>query len=103
MDGRRRKIAFPLDPTWEGIDPDPSPEDRTIDREATDDLHAAIAALTAEQQMVIQLRLAGLTGVEIAQVLDRTPQAIKSTQFRAINQLRARLRDGKEGNHARRA
>jgi DNA-directed RNA polymerase specialized sigma24 family protein len=42
---------------------------------------------------VIELRLAGLTGPEIAAALDMQVAAVKSTQFRAYARLRELLGD----------
>lgn len=102
MDTHRRKPAISLGATWEGVDPGPLPDEHAESREAHDELHRHIADLTADQQAVIHLRLAGLTGAEIADALGRTPQAVKSIQFRAIHKLRQALRDGEEDRDARR-
>lgn len=105
MDMHRCKRPVPLADTWEGIDTDPLPEERAISMEASQQLHTMLADLTADQQTVMQLRMAGLTGVEIAQVLNRTPQAVKSIQFRAISQLRQVLgteEERRDARHARR-
>jgi RNA polymerase sigma-70 factor (ECF subfamily) len=45
--------------------------------------------LPPEQARIVELRLAGLTGVEIALVLGRTPNAVKVAQYRAYSRLRA--------------
>ena len=102
MDTHRRKRSLPLADGWEGIDADPLPDERAIAMEASQQLHAVLADLTADQQAVMQLRMAGLTGVEIAEVLNRTPQAVKSIQFRAISQLRKVLGNEEEVRDARR-
>lgn len=91
MDTLRRRPAHPLAAGWETADPGPLPEERIVADEAARELHAALATLTDDQRAIMQLRLAGLSAPEVAQVLGRTPQAIKSTQFRAITQLRKRL------------
>ncbi|MGI8483836.1 MAG: sigma-70 family RNA polymerase sigma factor, partial [Thermomicrobiales bacterium] len=103
MDTHRRKRPLPLADGWEGIDADPLPDERAISMEASQQLHAAIVDLTADQQAVMHLRMAGLTGVEIAEVLNRTPQAVKSIQFRAISQLRKILGNEEEERDARHA
>lgn len=51
----------------------------------------AMADLTHGQREVVELRLAGLTGPEIADVLGMKLAAVKSTQFRAYTQLRKLL------------
>ena len=70
-------------------DPACSPEEHAIASERRRALMAAIAELTKGQRQVVELRLAGLTGPEIAVTLDLHLSAVKSTQFRAY----ARLRD----------
>ncbi|MGC4190777.1 MAG: sigma-70 family RNA polymerase sigma factor [Thermomicrobiales bacterium] len=91
MDTLRRRPAPSLANGWETADPDLLPEERIVAEESARELHAALSTLTDDQCTVMLLRLAGLSAPEIAQVLSRTPQAIKSTQFRAITQLRQRL------------
>ena len=91
MDTLRRRPHHPFAEGWETADPDLLPEERMVAEEAARDLHAALATLTDDQRTIMHLRLAGLSAPEIAQVLGRTPQAIKSTQFRAITQLRKHL------------
>lgn len=91
MDALRRRPARPLADDWEMADPDLLPDDQALAAEAARDLHAALAMLTDEQRATIHLRLAGLSAPEIAQVLHKTPQAIKSTQFRAMTQLHKHL------------
>lgn len=56
-----------------------------------DELCALLAQLPVEQARVIELRVAGLTGPEIAQVLGKSHAAIKVTQFRAYRRLRQLL------------
>lgn len=91
MDALRRRPAHHLTEGWETADPDPLPEERIVADEAARELHAALATLTDDQRTIMHLRLAGLSAPEVAQVLGRSPQAIKSAQFRAITQLRKRL------------
>jgi RNA polymerase sigma-70 factor (ECF subfamily) len=57
------------------------------------ELDMAMAALTAEQRDVIILRfISGLSTPEIAEALQKTPEAVYSLQVRAIAALRRRLR-----------
>lgn len=91
MDALRRKPDRPLADGWDVTDPGQLPEEQVVAEETARELHAALATLTDDQRATMHLRLAGLSAPEVAQVLGRTPQAIKSTQFRAISQLRRRL------------
>ncbi|MGB3306944.1 MAG: sigma-70 family RNA polymerase sigma factor [Thermomicrobiales bacterium] len=104
MDTHRRRPTASLGPAWEGVDSDPLPDEHAESREASADLYRRIADLTPDQQAVLHLRLAGLTGAEIADALGRTPQAVKSIQFRAIQRLRRALAhyEGEEEHDARR-
>ena len=53
-----------------------------------EDLRRAIGELTEEQQQVVLLRfIAGQTSGEVAQALDKTENAIKQMQFRALRSL----------------
>ena len=70
-------------------DRSPSPEDDAIANERRDALGVALRELTEGQRQIVELRLAGLTGPEIAAVLGMRLAAVKSAQFRAY----ARLRD----------
>jgi RNA polymerase sigma-70 factor (ECF subfamily) len=54
-------------------------------------VRALLAHLPADQRRIVELRLAGLTGVEIARALGRSEGAVKMLQFRAVARLRALL------------
>lgn len=72
-------------------DPDPGPEEIAVHRSELDDLLAILHQLSGRQQGIIQLRLAGLTTNEIADVLGITQGAVKSAQTRAYASIRALL------------
>lgn len=86
---RTRRDHHPLDRADDLRDTAPSPEDQAIAREDRRALARAIGSLNRSQRQVVELRLAGLTGPEIAAVLGMRLPAVKSAQFRAY----ARLRD----------
>jgi len=48
----------------------------------------ALSQLTDEQRLAIELQLAGWSGPQIAEVLGKSPQAIKMLRFRALQRLR---------------
>lgn len=73
-------------------DTGPSPEDHALASEQRRELGEAMAALTDGQRQIVELRLAGLTGPEIAAVLEMGLAAVKSSQFRAYSRLRQLLR-----------
>lgn len=74
-------------------DPGRSPEDTAIAADERQAIHAALAALPADQRHVIELRLAGLSGPEIAAVVGRRHGAIRALQHRAFARLRTLLSD----------
>jgi DNA-directed RNA polymerase specialized sigma24 family protein len=48
-----------------------------------------LARLPRDQRQVVELRLAGLTNQEIAEVLERSVPATKMLQVRAMSRLRS--------------
>jgi RNA polymerase sigma-70 factor, ECF subfamily len=59
-----------------------------VARAEAEELRAALAELTEEQQQVVLLRfVAGQSTGEVAQALDKTENAIKQMQFRALRSL----------------
>ena len=74
-------------------DPTPSPEDHALTSDLRQALHQAMRTLTDGQRQIVELRLAGLTGPEIAAVLGMHLAAVKSLQFRAYTKLRSLLQD----------
>jgi RNA polymerase sigma factor (sigma-70 family) len=54
-------------------------------------LRDALSHLNDDQRHVIELRLSGLKGPEIASVLGRSESAVKMLQFRAMKRLRDEL------------
>lgn len=69
----------------------PSPEEAVLTDEAGCTVRALLATLPSDQRQILELRLAGLTGPEIAAALGRSLGAIKIAQVRAFARLRAAL------------
>jgi RNA polymerase sigma-70 factor (ECF subfamily) len=88
---RRRRPTAPLDELVEPPDPAATPEELAVAADARHSLRATLAQLAPDQRRVVELRLAGLTGAEIAEVLGRSEAAVKMLQFRAHTRLRALL------------
>jgi RNA polymerase sigma-70 factor (ECF subfamily) len=64
------------------------PATTIVARAEAEDLRAALAELTEEQQQVVLLRfVAGQSTGEVAQALDKSENAIKQMQFRALRSL----------------
>lgn len=100
MDAYRRPCStLPLDSVSEPVDRSPSPESLAVTTDERAALRALLAALPEDQRSVIELRLAGLTGAEIAVALGRGTGAIKMLQFRAMTRLRGLLNDERRPDH----
>lgn len=74
--------AFELEDTAGSLD------DHVVEIDQRRMIDAAIAQLPPDQQQVIYLRLASLTGVEIAEAMGRSHVAVRALQRRAIARLR---------------
>lgn len=97
---RAARRDHPLDDEPELHDPGQSPEEEVLRALERGDLHEAITRLPADQRRVIELRLAGLKGREIAAELGRSHEAVRMLQLRALDHLAAEL--GGKANRPRR-
>jgi RNA polymerase sigma-70 factor (ECF subfamily) len=88
---RAARLGTALDDAMDVVDGAIGPEEHAIARQESALLRQKIAELTSEQRAVIELRLAGLSAVEIATVLGKTRNAVDQAQFRAIARLRTLL------------
>jgi RNA polymerase sigma-70 factor (ECF subfamily) len=88
---RARRPSRPLEDASQIEDWAKSPEDLGVLAADGAALRALLSSLTPDQAQIIELRLAGLSETEIAQVLNRRPGAIRATQFRALGRLRLLL------------
>ena len=70
------------------LDPDPSPEERAVHADEERTVHALLSRVTPQQARILELRLAGLTGPEIAEVLECSLAAVKIGQVRGYSRLR---------------
>lgn len=73
------------------IDTAPGPDVQVIQLDEAARLEHAIAELPDLRRRVIELRLAGLTSPEIAQIVERTPEWVRTNQHRAVLQIQAAL------------
>ncbi len=89
---RKQHPEDTLTAAGEPMDRAPSPEEWALAAEERRFLQAVLARLPADQRRLVELRLAGLSGAEIAALMGRSPAAIKQLQFRAMERLRALLR-----------
>jgi RNA polymerase sigma-70 factor, ECF subfamily len=72
-------------------DTTPSPEELALAADERRGVRELLAGLPDHQRQVVELRLAGLTGAEIAQTLGRSRASVDVTQFRAVSRLRTQL------------
>jgi RNA polymerase sigma-70 factor (ECF subfamily) len=86
-----RPRAGPGIDSIDAIDPAAGPEADALAAAEQRALRAALALLPADQRRAIELRLAGLTGREIAAELGRSHDAVKMLQQRALARLRTEL------------
>lgn len=82
-----------LESAWDLPDPVSHLEDTVIAADERDRLLDALRQLPEDQRRVVELRMAGFTGPEIAQQLKRSHGAIKMLQLRAFAGLRDVLAD----------
>lgn len=96
---RRHRSHTPLDtsagdrasPALKIADAAPSPEERAVVADEIRRLHEMLETLPERQRRVLELRLADLSGAEIAETLGMTVGAVKAAQFRAYTTLRDRF------------
>jgi len=88
---RRRGANPPLAEALEIADPAPPPEQLALLADEQRLLMTALALLPADQRHVIELRLSGIPSVDVAEILDRSPQAVRALQLRATRRLQALL------------
>ena len=82
-----------LESAWDVPDPVSRLEDAIIADDERDRLLDALRQLPEDQRRVVELRMGGLTGPEIARVLARSHGAVKMLQLRAYAGLRELLAD----------
>lgn len=74
-------------------DPRPGPPELAEVKEARDQMRDLLRHLSDSQRNVIQLRLHGYTGHEIAEALGMSLGAVKSAQFRAFSRIRSLMQE----------
>jgi RNA polymerase sigma-70 factor (ECF subfamily) len=98
---RRRGTNLPFIAAMEVPDPAPPPEQVAILADEQRLLATALALLPADQRHVIELRLSGIPSVEVAAILERSPQAVRALQLRATRRLRTLLAPSIEAKEVR--
>lgn len=93
---RRQRPTDSLDSARSALS-DPGPEHAAIASSEQARVHVAIAQLPETQRQIVELRLVGLKGTEIADVLDMSAGAVKTANYRAYQRLRELLRETDHG------
>jgi RNA polymerase sigma-70 factor, ECF subfamily len=88
-DLRARRPVAPIDAAAYVAATGPSPEEAVLTDETGCTVQRLLAQLPPDQRQILELRLAGLTGPEIAAALGRSLGAVKIAQVRAFARLRA--------------
>jgi RNA polymerase sigma-70 factor, ECF subfamily len=99
-EARRTRPASSLDAAASVIDPAPALEDIVIRAEQGQALVVVMRQLSADQRQVLELRLAGLTAVEIAAVMGRSHGTIRNLHHRTLLRLRELLGVGEAAGGA---
>ena len=86
---RGRTVTVAIEEARYVIEPSPLTEEQVLTAETGRTIRSLLAQLPNDQREVMELRLAGLTAVEIASTVGRSPGSVKIAQHRAINQLRS--------------
>lgn len=87
-DETRRRPTEQLDGRAEIEDGGDGPEGQALHGETTLEIRRLLGSLPSDQRAVVELRLAGLKGAEIAEALGRSVAAVKMLQLRAMHRLR---------------
>jgi RNA polymerase sigma-70 factor (ECF subfamily) len=90
-DLRARRVVAELDAAAKVPDRGQTPEEVIMAADANSSVVRLLDCLPASQRRVVELRLAGLTGREVAAVLGCSLAAVKIAQVRAYSRLRGLL------------
>jgi RNA polymerase sigma-70 factor (ECF subfamily) len=93
-DLRARRLVASMTAAAEIAAGGPSPEDEVVSDETGRMVRDLLAQLPPDQRQILELRLAGLTGPEIAAALGRSLGSVKIAQVRAFARLRTTLEPG---------
>ncbi|HYI25780.1 MAG TPA: sigma-70 family RNA polymerase sigma factor [Thermomicrobiales bacterium] len=101
---RRARPTSPLDdPASERwlTDPAPGPEEQAVAADERRRINRALARLSTTPRQIVELRLIGMNGREIADTLGMSESAVKTAHYRAIARLRDLLADDETNGASR--
>jgi RNA polymerase sigma-70 factor (ECF subfamily) len=90
---RQRPPETRFDDLFDKADGAASPEELIVDRDCVDAIHQLFDQLNERDRQIVELRLAGLTGVEIAEAMHCSHAVVRTAQHRAFGKIRALLAD----------
>jgi RNA polymerase sigma factor (sigma-70 family) len=90
-EARRRRPASSLDLAETLVDPAPQLEEALIETEMRQSIVALMRQLSPAQRQVLELRLSGLTALEIAAVMGRSHGTIRNLHYQTVARLRELL------------
>lgn len=93
---RRPPNAAPLESLHERADGAVSPEDLAVDHDSTEAIRQLFQQLSERDRQIVELRLAGLTGLEIAEAMHCSHAVVRTAQHRAFEKIRALLAESDE-------
>ena len=85
---QQRHPTVPIEQATELIDRADSPEDQAFAADELARLRVLLQQLSPDQQELVELRLVGLTSLEIAQVLGKSHDAVRKAQSRTMAALK---------------
>ena len=94
-------MEIPLTVLYELADGAVSPEEAAIDRENATALRRLFDHLSERDRLIVELRLAGLSGLEVAQSLQCSHAVVRTAQHRAFGKIRALLVESELKSNAR--
>ena len=94
---RAYRMTSPIEAAANREDASPTPEQRALAAEDGRQIRALLDELPDNQRELMELRLAGLTDIEIADVLGKSHGAIRVAQHRIVLRLRELRESQSEG------
>jgi RNA polymerase sigma-70 factor (ECF subfamily) len=88
---RDRRSHWPIEHAFDLPATDRGPDEEALLSDQRRQLRLACLQLTVEQREVVEFRMAGLTGAEIAEASGKSLAAVKMLQVRALDRLQALL------------
>jgi len=96
---RRGPVEMPFAALDDRADSAVSPEEIAIDRENATAIRRLFDQLSERDRQIVELRLAGLTGLEVAAAMQCSHAVVRTAQHRAFGKIRALLAEAESKGH----